>query len=101
MTLGELADDDASRSALMATALGYTQSNGTVSLRDAIAGLYPGATRDHVQVTNGGSEANYITTWNLVEAADSKRRRSRRNLVGTDQKLNDSDALALSDQHWR
>jgi len=33
-------------------------------------GAYPGATRDHVQVTNGGSEANYITTWNLVEPGD-------------------------------
>ena len=39
-------------------------------LREAIAALYPGATPDHVQVTNGGSEANYITTWNLVEPGD-------------------------------
>ena len=39
-------------------------------LRTAIAALYPGATPDHVQVTNGGSEANYITTWNLVEPGD-------------------------------
>ena len=30
----------------------------------------PGATADHIQVTNGGSEANYITTWNLVEPGD-------------------------------
>jgi hypothetical protein len=48
----------------------YTQSNGTVALRDAIAALYPGATADHVQVTNGGSEANYISTWRLVEPGD-------------------------------
>ena len=27
-------------------------------------------TTDHIQVTNGGSEANYITTWNLVEPGD-------------------------------
>ena len=30
----------------------------------------PGATPDHVQVTNGGSEANYITAWQLVEPGD-------------------------------
>ena len=36
----------------------------------AIAAMYPGATADHIQVTNGGSEANYITTWNLVEPGD-------------------------------
>ena len=70
LTLGELADDEPSRSALFAQELRYTQSNGTSALRSAIASMYPGATPDHVQVTNGGSEANYITTWNLVEPGD-------------------------------
>ena len=70
LTLGELADDAASREALLAEGLRYTQSNGTAPLRDAIAALYDGAMRNHVQVTNGGSEANYITTWNLVEPGD-------------------------------
>jgi len=70
LTLGELVDDDAARAALMAEGLRYTQSNGTAALRDAIATQYPGATREHVQVTNGGSEANYVTTWNLVEPGD-------------------------------
>ncbi len=70
LTLGELVDDEASRAALLEEGLRYTQSNGTISLREAIASLYPGATPDHVQVTNGGSEANYITAWNLVEPGD-------------------------------
>jgi aspartate/methionine/tyrosine aminotransferase len=70
LTLGELVDDAASREALLAEGLRYTQSNGTIPLRTAIASLYPGATPEHVQVTNGGSEANYITTWNLVEPGD-------------------------------
>jgi aspartate/methionine/tyrosine aminotransferase len=70
LTLGELVDDDRSRTALLGEALRYTQSNGTPALRGAIAAMYPGATIDHVQVTNGGSEANYITTWNLVEPGD-------------------------------
>jgi aspartate/methionine/tyrosine aminotransferase len=70
LRLGELVDDGAAREALFAEPLRYTQSNGTIRLREAIAAMYPGATADHVQVTNGGSEANYITTWNLVEAGD-------------------------------
>ena len=70
LRLGELVDDPASREALMAEGLRYIQSNGTAPLREAIAGLYAGAGTDHIQVTNGGSEANYITTWNLVEPGD-------------------------------
>jgi aspartate/methionine/tyrosine aminotransferase len=48
----------------------YTQSNGTRELRAAIARLYPGSSIDHMQVTNGGSEANYISIWRLVEPGD-------------------------------
>src|SRR5438552_8510873 len=70
LRLGELVDDTASRDALLAEGLRYTQSNGTVPLRTSIAALYAGATPNHIQVTNGGSEANYITTWNLVEPGD-------------------------------
>ena len=70
LTLGELIDDAASREALLSACLRYTQTNGTLPLREAIAALYPGATADHVQVTNGGAEANYVTTWNLIEPGD-------------------------------
>ena len=70
LTLGELVDDTAAREALLAERLGYTQTNGTLPLRASIAAFYPGATPDHVLVTNGGAEANYITTWNLVEPGD-------------------------------
>jgi aspartate/methionine/tyrosine aminotransferase len=70
LRLGELIDSDAARAELLAEPLRYTQSNGTIPLRGAIAALYPGATIDHVQVTNGGSEANYITAWNLIDAGD-------------------------------
>jgi aspartate/methionine/tyrosine aminotransferase len=70
LTLGDLLDDEESREALVSERLRYTQSNGTIPLRSAIAALYPGATPEHVQVTNGGSEANYITTWNIVEPGD-------------------------------
>jgi hypothetical protein len=55
---------------LLQQELVYTQSNGTPELRRAIAALYPGATEEHVEVTNGGSEANYISVWHLVEPGD-------------------------------
>src|SRR5262245_14418654 len=70
LRLGELVGDSAARDTLMQEALRYTQSNGTAPLRSLIAAQYADATVDHVQVTNGGSEANYITTWNLVEPGD-------------------------------
>src|SRR3954471_24675601 len=70
LRLGELIDDSNAREDLLAEPLRYSQSNGTLALREAIAAQYSGATADHVQVTNGGSEANYIVTWNLVDRAD-------------------------------
>jgi aspartate/methionine/tyrosine aminotransferase len=48
----------------------YTQSNGTTGLRALIAQHYPGSSVDHVQVTNGGSEANYVVSWRLIEPGD-------------------------------
>lgn len=70
LRIEELCDTPASRDALLGQELVYTQSNGTPELRRLIAGMYPGATEDHVEVTNGGSEANYISVWNLVEPGD-------------------------------
>ncbi len=48
----------------------YTQSNGTTELRALVAGLYANATPDQIEVTNGGSEANYLAIWRLVEPGD-------------------------------
>jgi aspartate/methionine/tyrosine aminotransferase len=56
---------------LLSQRLLYNQSNGTEALRELIAALYPGATIDNVLVSNGGSEANYVTTWSLLEPGDS------------------------------
>jgi len=70
MRVDELLDDTEARAALLAERLRYTQTNGTIALRSTIAALYPGATADHVTVTNGGAEANYLTTWHLVEPGD-------------------------------
>ena len=66
----ELCDTTELRELLLGQELVYIQSNGTVELRRKVAAMYPGATEDHVEITNGGSEANYITVWNLVEPGD-------------------------------
>ena len=63
-----LAEQDAS--IVLDQALVYSQSNGTIPLRSLIAQQYPGATADHVQVTNGGTEANYVVAWRLIEPGD-------------------------------
>jgi len=47
--------------------LGYTQTNGTMELRKAIAGMYPGCQPDNVLVTNGSSEAIFVSTWSFLE----------------------------------
>src|SRR5262245_36143423 len=70
MRLGELVGEELARNLLMQESLRYTQTNGTPALRALIAGQYAGATADHVLVTNGGAEANYLTIWKLVERGD-------------------------------
>ncbi|MEJ2216138.1 MAG: aminotransferase class I/II-fold pyridoxal phosphate-dependent enzyme [Gemmatimonadota bacterium] len=64
LTLNELAsfeDDD-----VLATLLGYGQSNGSDPLRSHIAALYHGADDANVVVTNGSAEANFVTLWELL-----------------------------------
>ena len=62
--------DPAALARLANQELGYSQTNGTVALRERIAALYPGTTPDHILVTNGTAEANYVTIWSLLEADD-------------------------------
>lgn len=70
LRVSELVNTTELHDALLELELGYPQTNGTIALRDAIADMYPGATRDHVQVTNGGSEANCVLLMGLVEPGD-------------------------------
>src|SRR5271157_2159862 len=60
VSLRELGEMGLDLDAILATPLGYSQSNGTVPLRETLALQYPGATPDHIEVTNGTSEANYL-----------------------------------------
>jgi aspartate/methionine/tyrosine aminotransferase len=50
--------------------LGYSQSNGTVELREKLAAIYPGAALDQIEVTNGTSEANYLLALSLLRPGD-------------------------------
>ena len=70
MKVEDMLADAPDRAALLAQELIYPQSNGTIALRERIAAMYPGATVDHIEVTNGGSEANFVTLWHLVEPGD-------------------------------
>src|SRR5262245_22567571 len=57
LRLRDLLDDDASRHELMNAALRYSQSNGTLQLRSAIAAIYPWTTDEPVPATHGGTRA--------------------------------------------
>ena len=50
--------------------LGYSQSNGTLALRETLAKIYPGTTVEHFQVTNGTSEANYMAALSQLRSGD-------------------------------
>jgi aspartate/methionine/tyrosine aminotransferase len=60
LTLRELVTMGFDLDAFLDQPLGYSQSNGTVELRERISALYPGTTIDQIEVTNGTSEANYL-----------------------------------------
>lgn len=70
LRVSELAGTDELRAAVLDQELGYPQTNGTAALRESIAAMYPGATAAHVQVTNGGSEANCVLLMRIVEPGD-------------------------------
>ncbi len=70
MTLEELLGKEEDLHAFLSTTIGYPQSNGSLALRERIASFYPGAGPDNVTVVNGGSEANHITLWTLLEGRD-------------------------------
>src|SRR5277367_2460298 len=70
VSLRELGEMGLDIDTILAMPLGYSQSNGTVPLRENLAALYPGATPDHIEVTNGTSEANYLLALALLRAGD-------------------------------
>jgi aspartate/methionine/tyrosine aminotransferase len=70
LTLRELVAMGFDLEAFLDQPLGYTQSNGTIELREQLAQLYPGATVDNIEVTNGTSEANYLIALSQLRPGD-------------------------------
>jgi aspartate/methionine/tyrosine aminotransferase len=70
VTLRELGEIGLDLSAILDMPLGYSQSNGTVALREELTSIYPGASVDQVEVTNGTSEANYLLALTLLRQGD-------------------------------
>ena len=71
LRLEELVDSEGDRQARCCRSRSsIPQTNGTLELRASIAAMYPGAAPAHVQVTNGGSEANSSRLMHLVEPGD-------------------------------
>jgi hypothetical protein len=70
MTIRELLGPAADAEAFLQTALGYPLSEGSYEARANIAAWYPDATAENVSLSNGGSEANHLTLWTLLEPDD-------------------------------
>lgn len=70
LSLSELVPGKGERDKMDALPLGYPYSTGRTSLRRNIARFYGGSDYESVTVTNGGSEANYVCLWGLVDPSD-------------------------------
>jgi aspartate/methionine/tyrosine aminotransferase len=62
----ELVESQAERQQFLETQLWYCESDGSRTLRERIAQFYPDCTAANVTITNGGSEANYVSLWALL-----------------------------------
>jgi len=70
MTIRDLLGPLADAEAFVQSPLGYPLSEGSHETRSSIAQWYADATPENVTVVNGGSEANLLTMWSLLEPGD-------------------------------
>ena len=70
LTLGELVEMGFDLDAFLTQPLGYSQSNGTIALREKLAAIYSGASIEQIEVTNGTSEANYLLALSQLKPGD-------------------------------
>jgi aspartate/methionine/tyrosine aminotransferase len=70
LTLRELVEMGLDLEGFMDQPLGYSQSNGTLELRERIAAIYPGTDVESIEVTNGTSEANYLIALSQLRPGD-------------------------------
>ena len=65
----ELLDGESNPEAFLQTKLGYPWSNGSPELREHVSSFYD-ADPGNVTITNGSSEAIFISFWGLLEKGD-------------------------------
>jgi aspartate/methionine/tyrosine aminotransferase len=70
VTLRDLAEMGLDLERLETAPLGYSQTNGTIETRQALSEWYPGTTVDHIELTNGASEANFLVSMVLLRDGD-------------------------------
>lgn len=70
VTLRELIEMGFDIEAAQDAPLSYSQGNGTIELRELLSQHYTGSTIDHIEVTNGTSEANFIVALTLLREGD-------------------------------
>ncbi len=70
LTLRELTGMGFDLESFLDVPLGYSQSNGTIELRERLAEIYGGASVDHIEVSNGTSEANYLIALSQLRPGD-------------------------------
>lgn len=70
LTIQELLGDPRKVESFLNTPITYPQTNGLIELRQHIAALYPGATRDQVLVTTGAAQANFTTLITMMDPGD-------------------------------
>jgi aspartate/methionine/tyrosine aminotransferase len=70
LTLRELVEMGFDLEGFLDQPLGYSQSNGTIELRERLTALYPGTNIDQIEVTNGTSEANYLVALSQLRPDD-------------------------------
>ena len=70
ITLSALVDHSWIEEVFSREPLGYGSTNGSIELRTTLAGLYHAAGPEHVLVTTGTAEANFLVTWALLDRGD-------------------------------
>jgi aspartate/methionine/tyrosine aminotransferase len=68
LSIRELLGDGAE--AMLDVGLAYPLSEGSEAARQAIAAWYPDADAANVTMVNGGSEANHLVLWSILEPGD-------------------------------
>jgi aspartate/methionine/tyrosine aminotransferase len=67
LKLSELLDGQGDPEIFLNQELCYPEADGSPLLRERIAQFYPDCKPSNITVINGGSEANYVSLWTLLE----------------------------------